>query len=121
MTNYTPDSLRALAWIGKNGRRVEAIYAHADAWEAELWEARAICNTAEAKALTLEFDNAALREQADVDRSFIEQYQREVATLRKRLEAAEKRVELLKEGLYWHDPELVLHRLAALAGEEEKP
>jgi hypothetical protein len=37
---------------------------------------------------SLEADNAALREQADVDRSFIEQYQREVAALRERLKEA---------------------------------
>jgi hypothetical protein len=59
----------------------------------------------QAKCGALEADNAALREQADVDRSFIEQYQREVAagqlmlersfiaTLREGVERAERAID----------------------------
>jgi hypothetical protein len=81
---YTPDSLRALKRlllrIGLNKWEAEQLDACADAWGADNY-AHAV--EIAAKDVLI----AALREQADVDRSFIEQYQREVAALRKDIEA----------------------------------
>ena len=63
-----PDILRAWADTEdrcKNYAVAIRLRSAADAWEAQLWEAQARCNTAEARALTLEFDNAALRKRLE--------------------------------------------------------
>ena len=97
MTNYNPDSLRAL-FKRSTGKRGEwnlsmlevALSLHADAWEAIEADNATLAQIYLRCADQLhqaQADNAALREQADVDRSFIEQYQREVAALRKDIEA----------------------------------
>ena len=54
----------------------EAGYAAADAWQADLDRGAVACPELREDNNRFRKDNAALREQADVDRSFIEQYQR---------------------------------------------
>lgn len=87
MTDYGPDSLRRCADTADEDNRPDiagVLRSHADAWEADLDVVKNYEGD-DSPMARLERDNAALREQADVDRSFIEQYQREVSALRKRL------------------------------------
>lgn len=95
---YTPDTLRK--WANAMDMPIDGLDC-ADAWEAERLDRRqqvwGLERDFDAMRHALHDENDALRqrleaakEQADVDRSFIEQYQVEVAGLRQRLEAAEE-------------------------------
>lgn len=103
MTDCTPDTLKAFAdeprhKLGERTRKW--VYAHADAWEAQMTEAIEANSEIASAHWELCKRLEAAKEQADVDRSFIEQYQVEVAGLRQRLEAAEKKP-VEDDGAYW--------------------